>query len=336
MLKRSNYILLLISLHMIVVISDISAKMSSSMMDSILLINLSDLGAMTEQPSQSKRRAAAISPNENVNELEQDPPASLESFPFSSFEASHEPPLETNTGLTLALKDAFSLDGGIPSYEDFKESIENLASKKDGFGLSDGSFLSATKSLILSFYEAGGEFNIESSLPLALYEAILPYSNNWGGEVSDWIKNLSKISMEAILESGLGIAELSSMSSSFASTTVRLIAGKNIENINLDYLNENDDLILEDRINLGQNYPPSKTALLQQLSVGLSQGYFGHIDFKDGLTKDDFNNFANPDSSPNPTNNGQIEMNIITGFYDGLMNEALELGETKKYLFTIL
>ena len=43
---------------MIVVISDISAKMSSSMMDSILLINLSDLGAMTEQPSQSKRRAA--------------------------------------------------------------------------------------------------------------------------------------------------------------------------------------------------------------------------------------------------------------------------------------
>ena len=328
MLKRSDYILMLISLHMFVVPGDILAKMSSSMMDSILLINLSDLGAMTEQPSQSKRRAAAI--NENVNELEQDPPASLESFPFSSFEASHEPPLETNTGLTLALKDAFSLEGDIPSYENFKESIKNLALKKDGFGLSDGSFLSATKSLILSFYEAGGEFNIESSLPLALYEAILPYSNNWGGEVSDWVKNLSKISMEAILESGLGIAELSSMSSSFASTTVRLITGKNIENINLDYLNENDDLILEDRINLGQNYPPSKTALLQQLSVGLSQGYFGYYDFKDGLTKDDFNRFANPDSSPNPTNNGQVEANIVTGFFDGLMDAAVELGETKE------
>ena len=58
MLKRSDYILKLISLHMFVVPGDISAKMSSSMMDSILLINLSDLGIMTEQPSQSKRRAA--------------------------------------------------------------------------------------------------------------------------------------------------------------------------------------------------------------------------------------------------------------------------------------
>ena len=115
MLKRSDYIFLLISLHIFVVKSDISAKMSSSMMDSILLINLSDLGTMTGQPSQSKRRAAAISPDENINELEPNPPTSSESFPFSSFEATHEAPLETNTGLTLALKDAFSLDGDIPS-----------------------------------------------------------------------------------------------------------------------------------------------------------------------------------------------------------------------------
>ena len=56
--KKSDYILMLISLHMFVVSGDISAKMSSSMMDSILLINLSDLGTMTEQPTQSKRRAA--------------------------------------------------------------------------------------------------------------------------------------------------------------------------------------------------------------------------------------------------------------------------------------
>jgi hypothetical protein len=328
MLKLSGYILLLISLHMFVAKSDILAKMSSSMLDSILLINLSDLGAMTDPPSQSKRRAAAVNPNDN--ELAQDPPSSSESYSFSSFEASHEPPLETNSDLTLALKDAFSLDGDIPSYEDFKESIVNLASKKDGFGLSNGSFLSATKSLILSFYEAGGEFNIDSSLPLALYEAILPYSNNWDGTVSYWVKHLSKVSMEAILESGLGIAELSSMSSSFASTTVRLITEKNIQDINLDYLKENDDLVLEDRINLGQNYSPSKTALLQQLGVGLSQGYFGYIDFKDGLSKDDFYNFANPDSSPNSSNNGQVEMNIVTGFFDGLMNEAVELGESKE------
>ncbi len=345
MLKRSDYILLLISLHIFVVKSDTSAKMSSSMMDSILLINLSDLGTMTEQPSQSKRRAAAISPNENVNELEPNPPTTSDSSPFSSFEATHEVPLETNAGLTLALRDAFSLDGDIPSYEDFKKSIENLASKKDGFGLSTRSFLSASKSLILAFYQAGGEFNQESSLPLALYYAILPKIEQWGGSVSSWVKSLAKISMEAGLESALSTTELSVISSSFAGATVELISerivpdgaeGENAESspiipdLNFDYLQENDNLTLEDKINLGQNYSPTKTAVLQQLSVGLSQGYFGYYDFKDGLTRDDFNRFANSDSSPNPSNNGQIEANIVSGFYDGLMDAAIKLGETKE------
>jgi hypothetical protein len=345
MFKRSNYILLLISLHIFVVKSDISAKMSSSMMDSILLINLSDLGTMTEQPSQSKRRAAAISPDENINELEPNPPTTSESSPFSSFEATHEAPLETNAGLTLALRDAFSLNGDIPSYADFKDSIENLASKKDGFGLSTRSFLSATKSLILAFYQAGGDFNQESSLPLALYYAILPKIEQWGGDVSSWVKSLAKISIEAGLESELSTTELSLLSSSFAGATVELISGRSvpdgtegenaesspiIPDLNFDYLEVNDNLTLEDKINLGQNYSPTKTAVLQQLSVGLSQGYFGYYDFKDGLTKDDFNRFANPDSSPNPTNNGQVESNIVSGFYDGLMDAAIQLGESKE------
>jgi hypothetical protein len=330
---------------MLVVKSDILAKMSSSMMDSILLINLSDLGAISEQPSQSKRRAAAISPDENVNELTQEPPTSSDSSPFSSFEATHEAPLETNADLTLSLRDAFSPNGDIPSYDDFKESIENLASKKDGFGLSNRSFLSATKSLTLAFYEAGGQFNQESSLPLALYHAILPKIEQWGGNVSSWVKGLAKISMEAGLESTLSTTELSVISTSFAGATVELISersvpdgteGDNAESspiipdLNFDYLEVNDNLTLEDKINLGQNYSPTKTAVLQQLSVGLSQGYFGYYDFKDGLTKDDFNRFANPDSSPNPTNNGQVESNIVSGFYNGLMDAALKLGETKE------
>jgi len=352
MLKRSDYILLLISLHMFVVPSDILAKMSSSMMDSILLINLSDLGTMTEQPTQSKRRAAVTEADlsdqlEDKNgESPQNLPTLSESSPFSFFEATHEAPLETNAGLTLALSDAFSLGEDIPSYDDFMESIENLASKKDGFGLSNRSFLSATKSLISAFYESGGNFDQDSSLPLALYYAILPKSEQWGGEISDWVKNLAKISMEAALESDLGITELTSISSSFAAATVELISGRTtpangtedenaeplpiIPDLKLDYLEENDNLTLEDKINLGKNYSPTKTAVLQQLSVGLSQGYFGYIDFTDGLTKDDFIRFASPYSSPNPTNNGLIETNIVTGFFDGLMDAAVKLGETKE------
>ena len=357
MLKRSDYILLLISLHIFVVKSDISAKMSSSMMDSILLINLSDLGTMTGQPSQSKRRASSVTiPNlsEQLEEGEngespKNPPTLLDSTPFSSFEATHEAPLETNTKLTESFKEYFTATNEdaslVPSYDNFKDSIENLASKKDGFGLSTRSFLSATKSLILAFYQAGGEFNQESSLPLALYYAILPKIEQWGGSVSSWVKSLAKISMEAGLESALSTTELSVISSSFAGATVELISerivpdgaeGENAESspiipdLNFDYLEVNDNLTLEDKINLGQNYSPTKTAVLQQLSVGLSQGYFGYYDFKDGLTRDDFNRFANSDSSPNPSNNGQIEANIVSGFYDGLMDAAIKLGETKE------
>jgi hypothetical protein len=321
---------------MIVFNGDIFAKMTSSMLDSILLINLSELGAISKQTTQTKRRAAAISDDETVNSVLESPLSLPDLSPFSSFEASHEAPLETDAGLTLALRDAFSLNGDIPSYEDFDESIKNLATRKDGFGLSNRSFLSATKSLISAFYESGGKFSQESSLPLALYNAILPNIDQWGGNVSNWVKSLAKISMESALENDLGIAELSSLSSSFAGETVQLISTPTIPDLNFDYLNENDDLTLEEKIS-GENYSPTKTAVLQQLSVGLSQGYFGYFDFaKDltegpqDLTEDDFNRFANSDSTPSPSNNGQIETNIVTGFYDGLIDAAVQLGENKE------
>jgi len=325
------------------------AKMTSSMMDSILLINLSDLGTISKKPSKLNRRAA-VDENTLISELDGEnalnpPPSSSTTTPFSSFEATHELPLETNPGLTLALSNAFSTDGAPPSYEDFKESIENLSSKKDGFGLSNRSFLSATKSLISAYLQVGGKFDQESSLPLALYLAVLPKIEPWGGNVSNWVKNISKISVEAHLENGLGITELSPLASSFATATVNLISERTpaedpnanedesvpmIPNLNFDYLEEKDDITLEDKLNLGENYSPTKTSVLQQLSVGISQGYFGFTDAEGGLSKDVFTLFAKPSSTPSPINNGKIEPNIVTGFFNGLMDSATKLGETKE------
>ena len=325
------------------------AKMTSSMMDSILLINLSDLGTISKKPSKLNRRAA-VDENTLISELDGEnalnpPPSSSTTAPFSSFEATHELPLETNPGLTLALSNAFSTDGAPPSYEDFKESIENLSSKKDGFGLSNRSFLSATKSLISAYLQVGGKFDQESSLPLALYLAVLPKIELWGGNVSNWVKNISKISVEAHLENGLGITELSPLASSFATATVNRISERTpaedpnanedesvpmIPNLNFDYLEEKDDITLEDKLNLGENYSPTKTSVLQQLSVGISQGYFGFTDAEGGLSKDVFTLFAKPSSTPSPINNGKIEPNIVTGFFNGLMDSATKLGETKE------
>ena len=83
----------------------------------------------------------------------------------------------------------------------------------------------------------------------------------------------------------------------------------------------------------GKNYSPSKTDLLQQLSVGITQGFFGFRDFNDreaGLTVEDFASFSQPDSSPSAVNDGKIEDNIITGFYDGLLDSTSNLGESKE------
>ena len=342
-------IIVLVSFHLAFNPHAADAKMTSSMMDSILLINLSDLGTISKKPSKLNRRAA-VDENTLISELDGEnalnpPPSSSTTAPFSSFEATHELPLETNPGLTLALSNAFSTDGAPPSYEDFKESIENLSSKKDGFGLSNRSFLSATKSLISAYLQVGGKFDQESSLPLALYLAVLPKIELWGGNVSNWVKNISKISVEAHLENGLGITELSPLASSFATATVNLISERTpaedpnanedesvpmIPNLNFDYLEEKDDITLEDKLNLGENYSPTKTSVLQQLSVGISQGYFGFTDAEGGLSKDVFTLFAKPSSTPSPINNGKIEPNIVTGFFNGLMDSATKLGETKE------
>ena len=342
-------IIVLVSFHLAFNPHAADAKMTSSMMDSILLINLSDLGTISEKPRKLNRRAA-VDENTLTSELDGEnalnpPPSSSTTTPFSSFEATHELPLETNPGLTLALSNAFSPDGAPPSYEDFKKSIENLSLKKDDFGLSNRSFLSATKSLISAYLQVGGQFDQESSLPLALYLAILPKIELWGGNVSHWVKNVAKISVEAYLENDLGITELSPLASSFASATVDLISERTppeepnanedesepmIPNLNFDYLEENDDITLEDKLNLGENYSPTKTAVLQQLSVGISQGYFSFTDAEGGLSKDVFTLFAKPSSKPSPINDGQIEPNIITGFFNGLMDSATKLGETKE------
>ena len=60
--------------------------------------------------------------------------------------------------------------------------------------------------------------------------------------------------------------ELSTLSSSFASTTIELVSNQlDIDSIDIDYLEADEDLTLEDKINSNQNYAPSQTKLIQQL-----------------------------------------------------------------------
>ena len=333
----------LLSIMMLVFLTStclhLEAKMSSSMLDSILLINLDELQKISHE-NNSKQRRSLLSPELIEDSLDQNPVPGLPDTLTSTFEATHAPPIETNLNLTQSLSDGFAMDGP-PTFEEFTQSVENLTNIKDGFNLTNKSFLSAIKSMISAYLRAEGKIEPQDNLPATLYSAILPKIDLWeGGTVSTWIKNISQISVEAFLEEDRSIKELSELAGAFAFTTAELISKPTpltdqmeLNDLNLDYLEGGDDLILEDKLASGKNYSPSKTDLLQQLSVGITQGFFGSRDFNDreaGLTVEDFASFSQPDSSPSAVNDGKIEDNIITGFYDGLLDSTSNLGESKE------
>ena len=316
--------------------SQLGAKLSSSMLDSIILVNLSDLKSSYAKEDLRQRRAAI----EIEGELASNPAPELPSTLTSGFEASHEPPVKTSESLTQALSDGFAV-GGAPSFDDLAKSIENISNKKDDLNLSNKSFLSALKSMISAYLRSGGQVDDFSDLPITLYNHILPKIELWGGGgVSNWVKNVSKVTVESFLDEDRSMNELSSLASGFALSTVELISYPDpltdrleINNLNLDYLTSGDDLNLNEKLLTGKNYSPTKTNIIQQLSVGISQGYFGSIDFGDeetGLSAIDFVTFSQPNVSPNSSNGGNITANIVTGFINGLLDSAIELGESKE------
>jgi hypothetical protein len=305
----------------------LQAKLSTTMLDSVLLINLEEVKELVKDSSTKERRS--LVPEETLEQQigpdGTNPPPVLPESISSGFESSHGPPLVTNDGLTEALKEAFSLDGTPPTIEEFEISIKNLAEKKQDFGLSNKSFLSSTKSMISGYLRAGGDVDLQSNLSAILLSNILPKTLEWGGGAANWIKSIAQISVESFLEEGRSMDELAQLSSSFASTTVDLIH-TNPYNLNIDSVI--DPLTLADRQNSGFNFAPTKTQLLQQLSVGITQGFFAVQEFNsddDGLTLSDFEIFSQSSSSPNSANGGVIETNVITSFYKGLIEGIVEL-----------
>lgn len=310
------------------------------MLESIILINASELSEISNRTYSNQRRSSLEGDDIQAN-IDQNPVPSLPGSLITAFEAEHKPPIETNQQLTQSLSEAFALEGS-PSFLEFSTSIENLANlKNEGLDLPNKSFLSATKSMISAYLRSGGEFGPETNLAASLYNAILPKTASWGGGgVANWIKNLSQVSIEAFIDEGRNMIELSQLASSFARSTVELINKPTpltdqleINDLDIDYLKSDDSLTLEDRISLDKKYAPTKTQLLQQLSVGITQGYFGSLDYMGeevGLSVDDFISFSQPNSSPSSINGGNIEENIISGFFDGLLIASTDLGDTKE------
>ena len=317
----------------------LQAKLSTTMLDSILLINLGKVKVLVKD-SDSKERRSSV-PEETLNEQMgtegiNSPPVLPESI-SSNFESSHKPPLATNDGLTEALKEAFSLDGNPPTIEDFETSIKNLAEKKQAFGLSNKSFLSATKSMISAYLRANGEFNSETKLTSILFSHILPRISVWGSSTPNWIKTIAQISVESFLEEERPMNELSELTSSFASNAIKLV---NSGKLATEPLNPDSELIdiqdvmwsseiipLSTKLESGKTFQDFKTRIIQQLSVGITQGYMGVNDYlKGGLNNETLEAFTQSSTNPTPLNKGMITPNIIASFINGLMDASTEIG----------
>ena len=331
----------------------VCGKMSSSMLTSILLINLDEVKNIQSQDNFTNRRSVipvsttTDDPESNeitlTNQLTGAEAKKTNSTLLNSivtpFDASHLPPLETNQELTNSFKEAFSVNGS-PSFTDLIESIQNLSSSKTSFDLSNTSFLSAMKSMISAYFEAGGQYDSQFDLPLALYSIVLPNVQQWGGTIGNWVKALAQSSTEAFVSAGKSTEDISYLSSSFADQTVNLIhyGGVSSDPINSTYDPKNADLTfvihdlkletvdipLSEKLSDGTTFNPKKISIIQQLSIGLSQGYLNSLAFNDnslGLTIDDIENFTKISDNSFP-NKGLVEQNMISSFFDGLLNSS--------------
>ena len=328
-----------LSLVLIVITCSVSfAKVSITMLDSLLLINLNEIkGAKLLKDSQQRR--SSIPEETLVEQIEKnqaDQSSSLNDIIASTFESSHKPPTITNTALTNGLTEAFLIDQTPPTLEDFEVSLNNLANKKQSLGLTNKSFLSISKSMLSSFLRAGGEVDTNTELPLILFSHILPKINDWGGNVSDWIKSIAQISVESFLEEGRPIDEIARLSSSFASTSINLIdtGGLPIEPLNPNSIKvdipdstwSNENIPFVNKLKSGQTFPDYSTRILQQLSVGITQGYMSVNDFNhEGLNESVIETFTQASSVPSSLNSGTVQASIVSSFIDGLMNATVEL-----------
>ena len=318
--------------------SFVYAKLSTTMLDSLLLINLNEINDSNLQRDPQQRRS--IIPDstleEQIENNQADQPSSLNDTIASTFESSHEPPSVTNVGLTKALTEAFSLDEAPPTLEDFEISFNNLSDKKQSLGLTNKSFLSISKSMLSSFLRAGGEVDTDTKLPLILFSHILPNINDWGGNVSDWVKSIAQISVESFLEEDRPLDEIAKLSSSFASNSINLIdTGRlpveplNPTSIQVDIPDSiwsNENIPLSDKLKSGQTFPDYRTRMIQQLSVGITQGYMSVNDFnRDGLSESVIETFTQASSSPSSLNSGTVQPSIVSSFINGLMNATVGL-----------
>jgi hypothetical protein len=268
----------------------------------------------------------------NLEEFQNDPDLKYVPESISStFEASNDGSIATSPGLEKLF------DGKSSTEEDFFEAIKYLISNKTAWELSDGVFLSATKSIFKSYLNNTPDpLDLASfySSPDSLLSQILPQLQDWNGQGPGWVKRLSQVTTEALMELNRPPSEVLENSTEFTKSLVRFISDDNSGEvpgmlIGVSAIEPDRETPVNDmRFGGKSGFDPENFRAFQQLAVGLTQGFLNSkqtkltseeppSNFEDGplLNVSDFAELS------------EYENSIIESSTNGLLSALLEVSE---------
>ena len=335
------------------------SKVSKSSIESALLINL---GNLQRNVSVDKERRSwdenAVEQKRielgNDQLLNPDLPYSQ-----SAFSASHGNIIPTSTELTNLLKEVFDND---VTEADLQSALDYLVSNKFALtreSLLAG--LKSVLSAFYQVAPQSDEVNLSDSfdrIPYMLLRTILPRANNFGGNGAGWIRDISQLSMESAVESNQPPEDLNRLTSAFSRETFLLLKDpaaffndRDSMSPEGEELNPTPNTIkIEDPVNLLKElnirpglsdidpernvenpdmdyggmsgFDPEKTMVFQELSIGLTQGYFNVNGKDNALRINEFETFSNGHIEPDSNNQGNIEESIVSSFMGEILDQV--------------
>ncbi len=321
---------------------------SPEIIESALLINLADLKELSNENSSTQRRASIPDNDLSIatNQINENFPD--QSSITTTFAASHTTPIPTTAKITAELQISF---GNNPSFEDLGSSIQLLSNNKTSYNLSNAGFLSALKSLLTAYINAGGDTEDFNSLPETILSNVLPNVPAWSESGLTWIKSLSQTLVESL--SNLPSDQFHGVIEEFTKNVISLTDNTSDLHIRINDSLQNqdgdkslDDLKIfslatdrNDVVQENQSDDPlnkfkfnhQSTNVLQQFVVGLTQGAFSkfaQIENTELLKIGDLEDFS---GSSNPsTNSVELPSSVVGSVIKGVLNSPVFVEESKK------
>lgn len=309
-----------------------------STLESVFLINLSEINDTAQEFSSNQRRSSVS--DEQFNEATADLSSNGSSEKIATtFEAAHPPPIPTNDRLTSQLMEAL---GQNPTLDDLSASILILSENKTAYNLSNTGFLTSLKSLIVAYVKQGGNIDNFELLPNLVLGSVLPNITSWGETGPAWVKSLAQTLIESFNDADLPSNSVFSVTQSFTKTIISLTSTTPNNPLLLEFPGTNrlpQELTYEqlDEVKIYSSDRPAdevgfksqSTDLLQQFTVGITQGAlssFAETPDSPSLTLQVLEDFAGSEQNIGESNNGELTPSLLGSVIQGIMNSPDLIG----------